>query len=130
MKILSKYLKLIASELIQFEDRHTKNINWTFLHVQLSDIPIWKKQSEFVPTMKLSSDVTANSHPDRQNQYCFSKKVKLEHQDNLTLRKLLPKLANRDSKSISKNNSHAVRKQPSASSKKISIYTLEGKLRG
>ena len=40
MEILSRELKPIALEIIQFENRHTNNINWTFLHVQLINIPI------------------------------------------------------------------------------------------
>ena len=33
-------IKSIALEIIQFENRHTKNINWTFLHFQFINIPI------------------------------------------------------------------------------------------
>ena len=38
-EILSKELKSTALEFNQFENRHTNNINWTFLHVQLINIP-------------------------------------------------------------------------------------------
>ena len=40
MEILSKEFKPIALENNQFEDWHTDNINWPFLHGQLINIPI------------------------------------------------------------------------------------------
>ena len=40
IQTLSKEFKPIALEVNQLENRHTKNINWAFLHVQLLNIPI------------------------------------------------------------------------------------------
>ena len=37
---LSKEFKPIALDINQFESRHTNNINWIFLYVQLINIPI------------------------------------------------------------------------------------------
>ena len=39
-EILSKEFKPTALEINQFENRHTNNVNWTFLHVQLINIPV------------------------------------------------------------------------------------------
>ena len=52
MEILLEELEPIAAEINQLESRHTNNIDWTFLHVQLLNIPIWGTQIEFVPSKR------------------------------------------------------------------------------
>ena len=47
IKILSEKFQPIALENIQFENWHTNDIKWTFLHVQLINIPIQGTQSNF-----------------------------------------------------------------------------------
>ena len=105
MMSLSKELKLIASEINQFESRHTNNINWTFFACSAY------QNSNLKDTVKICTmeEIFRNMSPsiqtwiDEFSNVVFAK-VDLEYQDNSTLIELLPHLVNQSSKSDVEDN--------------------------
>ena len=105
MMSLSKELKLIASEINQFESRHTNNINWTFFACSAY------QNSNLKDTVKICTmeEIFRNMSPsiqtwiDEFSNVVFAK-VDLEYQDNSTLIELLPHLVNQGSKSDVEDN--------------------------
>ena len=106
MMSLSKEFKRIASEINQFESRHTSNINWTFFACSAY------QNSNLKDTVKICTleEIFKKTSPSIQTWIDeFSNvlaKVDLEYQDNATLIELLPHLVNQGSKSDVEDNFH------------------------
>ena len=77
METLSTKFEPNVLEINQLEHRHTKEINWTFLHIQLMNIPIKGTELEFVPSEKHSKRRHCQFRPWQTNsKMLFSRRSK------------------------------------------------------
>ena len=84
MELLSKEVKLIASEIYEFDNRRNLNTNQTFLHLQPIKNPFWETQSAVVSCKKRLEVYQRQFRPGKKNSNCGFRKVRFGISSYLT----------------------------------------------
>ena len=106
MDILSKEFKPIAFEINQLENRHTKNIIWTFCMFSSSKFQSKRYSQKIFHLRNIQKTSPSNQTLIEDFKKFFFEEVELECQDNSTPMEILPTLVNQDFKSEVKIKFH------------------------